>query len=450
VFRTLEQQEIAEGVSYAGQKAYLRSSQNGPASKWIGSSIAAHTEEFFKSEHFAAALRLRLLAPPLDERGRPLEECKGCGTSLEGRFSHPQSCGACNAKGYGTRHVHLREETATMLRNAFASNGDAPWGFGGVVLQRPITVKTELKVRVQPPIGWTQGDPLRPHQLEPRMDIVIQGREEDTMVLIDVAVVDVGCATYLQAGAAGRADAAAEAREKDKRSDFRRTFNGISDDQFVPFVVEATGRLGPSAKSFLDTVVGEQTGQGPLRKHYEEIYSLLCARNAGRMAIYAAGGRPPRQQSTVAAQGLAETAETAVAAQGSAAAQAGVGEARGPERATGDRESRETEAEDGGEGRESSQREEEKAARERESVEAEGVEGRSKGAEGAASEERESRETEGREEVRARVGEGADRERNRAREVEEREDRDTEVEGVGNESGGGGSSSSHNLNPALC
>jgi hypothetical protein len=89
-------------------------------------------------------------------------------------------------------------------------------------------------------------------------------------------------------------DAAARSREADKRSRFERALQratsvveeGCTQENFVPFVFEASGRLGPSARHFLDSL--NHVNPDDVRRFTEQA-AIICARDLGRAILQSRG-----------------------------------------------------------------------------------------------------------------------------------------------------------------
>jgi len=72
--------------------------------------------------------------------------------------------------------------------------------------------------------------------------------------IVDIAIVDPSAPSYIcMVNSHQVSDAAARERERVKITDFNAA--SIDGVQFVPFVVEATGRLGPAAMDFLKLII---------------------------------------------------------------------------------------------------------------------------------------------------------------------------------------------------
>jgi hypothetical protein len=104
--------------------------------------------------------------------------------------------------------------------------------------------------------------------------------------VIDVMVMDMGSPEYLRGASATNPactqDAAAVAGEKKKMRTYRGVVHParIPDADIVPFVLEATGRLGPQALTFLRRITGGRTA---LRTRFNRQVSRICAIYSGRM-----------------------------------------------------------------------------------------------------------------------------------------------------------------------
>ena len=101
-----------------------------------------------------------------------------------------------------------------------------------------------------------------------------------TRYIIDVTIVDPGCQKSLTSLSHVNQDAAAKRKELTKKAHYRRVVTParLQEGSIVPFVVEASGRLGPLAMSFLFTICGTQT---LLRSKFLNEVNLTCARMNG-------------------------------------------------------------------------------------------------------------------------------------------------------------------------
>lgn len=282
---TLAQME-EEGERTKPKLAYFISAQDPNAGKFIGCAHGIGHPDAISNEAYKAALRVRMLAPPRDKAGRVATQCYGCNKRVlvdregisrpvfEHNWAHFAACINGTTGPFSSRHKGIVELVATLVESAAKARGTA------VVLQRE---KSSL-LPFAP--GQVEGLPEGPYLpgYSPRMDLHVQW-ESGKQRFIDVAVADPGCSSYLAAGSSARAEAAAEAREKDKRCSFKKDFRGVPEDEFVPFVLEATGRVGPAAMKFLYSI---GASNDMLRRFFERV-SLMCAKNLGRLALHSQG-----------------------------------------------------------------------------------------------------------------------------------------------------------------
>jgi Reverse transcriptase (RNA-dependent DNA polymerase) len=145
-------------------------------------------------------------------------------------FGHPGLCGECSGV-MDTRHNLVKEATAALLKDMLPAD----------------TITLEEKVGVNPSNG---------HDVI--ADIIVKDAQGIVRYAIDVAVVMPSAKDYLQptVGAYKLKDAAAVQEERRKRRTYR---NFIPAPKIIPFVLESTGRFGPSAKAFLKQICGENT-----------------------------------------------------------------------------------------------------------------------------------------------------------------------------------------------
>ena len=102
--------------------------------------------------------------------------------------------------------------------------------------------------------------------------------------LIDVVIADPAALEYQKAPTFSHVtrDGAASKCERNKRRHYSRVNipAPLLDRSIIPFAIEATGRLGPSALLFLHSLCGTQTFS---RSTFLKDINLICARTAGRM-----------------------------------------------------------------------------------------------------------------------------------------------------------------------
>jgi hypothetical protein len=207
--------------------AWLRSCSTPGSARcftWRGGGSQRFT---FTREQFQDTLRNRLLLPIIDTGNPHANFTCQCGqlVSFTSQPTHAIDC-TRNAPLLTRRH----DEVARLL---------------GEFVKRCCPMAT---IEVEPSVFSITG---------PRVSLKADLRIRMNAILkvIDVAVVDPGCSTALAKGSANFPDRAARMRQEQKINQYAQVVPHIvNSDVFVAFVVEATGRLGPSAKAFVDKI----------------------------------------------------------------------------------------------------------------------------------------------------------------------------------------------------
>ena len=177
-------------------------------------------------DEFRSSLTLRLLLPCCWAPPGAYTRCTACADTLYGDQTqdsrlHALTC--IRSQGKRTlRHDHLRDVLATTLKRLYGAHA--------------VQLETVL------------GQGLR----RPDIVLTVQGQ----VTLIDVAVATPCSAQYLSRQSDRVALAAATVFEAKKRRAYVATLQALQlqQDALVPFVLEATGRLGQAATSFLERV----------------------------------------------------------------------------------------------------------------------------------------------------------------------------------------------------
>ena len=177
-------------------------------------------------DEYRSSLTLRLLLPCCWAPPGAYTRCTVCTDTLYGDQTqdsrlHALTC--IRSQGKRTvRHDHLRDVLATSLKRLYGAHAVQLESVLGVGLRRPDIVLT------------------------------VQGR----VTLIDVAVATPCSAQYVRRQSDRVALVAASMFEDKKRRTYEATIQTLQlqQDALVPFVLEATGRLGQAATSFLERV----------------------------------------------------------------------------------------------------------------------------------------------------------------------------------------------------
>ena len=205
-------------------------------------------------EEYVECLRLRLLVDPFPAPG--LMACPHC---TDVRFAdaplHPLECERLSPARLW-RHNRVRDFLFAALMQCYST----------------------ADLRSEHMMTGTEGRRLKG-------DIVMRNGPE--LTVFDVAVVDPAAPSYLAKGSDKKEDVAAGQREMDKRAGWQ-AIGGVEGAHFIPFVVEATGRLGPSALKFFNEKLISADGS-----HIAKLFLLklnfTIARWNARMVLQARG-----------------------------------------------------------------------------------------------------------------------------------------------------------------
>jgi len=211
---------LHHSLQEAGRKrhaAWLLSGSSYGTAKWLNWRGGLHGRYRFGRGEFLEALRLRLLVDPFPNPGTRI--CSHCArVRFVDNPTHALDCAKLtNARVW--RHNAVRDHLQIALQKVFP----------------------EARFRVEHTIaGDTPGKTVRTDihmSLGPRT------------VVFDVAVVDPAAPSYLAQSSFKEPNVAAKQREDAKRAHWA-AIGGVTGVEFIPFVVEATGRMGPSALTY--------------------------------------------------------------------------------------------------------------------------------------------------------------------------------------------------------
>lgn len=217
--RNMQQTLLAELLE-EGQRAaasWLLSGSTPSAGRWLHARGGAFRQHELSSQEFIDVLRLRLLLPPREDVMILNQYCT-CHThvNLAERPFHFLACDLNRALTVA-RHNAVRDCLVKLVKQCHP---------GAVVGTETELPGGALKMDIQYTVG---------HEAK----------------FIDVMVVHPGAHTYLERGSALVEDVANKAGEQVKRTKYSVVPHLQEHGNFVPFVVEATGRLGPSAMTWL-------------------------------------------------------------------------------------------------------------------------------------------------------------------------------------------------------
>ena len=256
--------------------AWLVSSSSIGTGKWLNWRGGFEGRLRFSKDEFVEALRLRLLVDPFPNPGDKV--CPLCGLV---RFAesplHVLDC-AVLRPSQKSRHDIVGIHLANALKKCFPE----------AQVRREHTVScNEAETTLQADIHMERG---------PRVFI------------FDVAVVDPAAPSYLSHDSYKEENVAAKQREAAKRAEWTAR-GGVNNAEFIPFVVEASGRMGPSALSyFMNKLV---SAEGPyIAKSFLMNMNFSIARANARMILECRRGHrlarpaPPAPQAAARSGGL--------------------------------------------------------------------------------------------------------------------------------------------------
>ena len=215
-------------------------------------------EGYFGAAEFRCAGRNTLGFGPLDATPGERRKCQ-CGYEyalLEEPF-HGISC--ANTKGYRTkRHNEIRDLLYRLVKR-----------------RHPALTPQQLQVEAE--VGQHEGG-----ERGVRADITWVHEAEK--LIIDIMCIDPGCQTYVKFPVLSfqSNERAAVWAENIKRTHYSKVIipARLSAHSVIPFVVEASGRLGPAALAFLNRVCGTQSF---MKSTFLREISMITARYMGRM-----------------------------------------------------------------------------------------------------------------------------------------------------------------------
>ncbi len=224
-------------------QSWFRSCKFKGSGRWLAgmSSNLFGEYQFTQNDQYTAALRLRLLCEPAGGFQSP---CRLCGLSSR--------TGGTRGPGIAAEETKEEEEDSDIILHGLdCAQAQFFW-------YRRHNAIRDLLFSFLKSIGYKpmkEGEAQIDEDLRP--DIVYDPGGANRTVLIDVAIVNPSSRSYRRLAPHDKDDAAAIQREKDKERHYQR----LTGYKVVPFVVEATGRLGPKARDFLDGICDRQDGQ---------------------------------------------------------------------------------------------------------------------------------------------------------------------------------------------
>jgi hypothetical protein len=210
------------------EAAWFVSSQYKNSGRWLAGRNNIFYGKFgLLGDDFLEALRLRLLLPPILDDDLELNPRKcSCGHICSAtRPFHLLDCVYSKAFITG-RHNKIRDLLFQFVKDCLPE---------GSVIQKeiPFQVTTTTMITAD-----------------------IQYETDNNINYIDVSVANPASQSYLNLGSATTADVASKHREQSKTRHYEVLGNAVQTGRFIPFALEATGRLGPAAVRFIERMAG--------------------------------------------------------------------------------------------------------------------------------------------------------------------------------------------------
>jgi uncharacterized C2H2 Zn-finger protein len=193
------------------------------------------------NQQMVDALRMRLLLPPSNSM---LDSACVCDRTIAANEDYHFL--SCNKNAWFTKQRH---DMVTKLLKEFIHG-----------------VLPQAKLTLEPVYTCSHGDDIQGD---------LQVQDEHHFHAIDVSIVNPARASLQLASGIPRPDHAAQRAETAKRSNYATVTTPGVVSGFVPFVVEATGRLGPEARSFVANV---SRGNTAARTYFLNCMSACIAR----------------------------------------------------------------------------------------------------------------------------------------------------------------------------
>jgi hypothetical protein len=248
--------ELLAAGQYSKAAWFLSAATSSTA--YLLSTAGMEYEQYFGVAEFRCAGRNTLGFGPLDATPGERRTCH-CGYEyalLEEPF-HGMSC--ANTKGYRTkRHNEIRDLLFKLVKK-----------------RHPAVTPQQLQVEAN--VGQYAGG-----ERGVRADITWVHEAEK--LIIDIMVIDPGCQTYVKPPVLSfqSNERAAVWAENIKRNHYSKVVipAKLNAHSVIPFVVEASGRLGPAALAFVNRVCGTQSF---IKSTFLREISMITARSTGRM-----------------------------------------------------------------------------------------------------------------------------------------------------------------------
>ena len=228
-----EDDEEGDRSDYSAKAAWFRSSQFSGSGRWL-SDFKSSKHELLDADEFLVAFRQRLLLGPFGDLPA---------------HTQPTQCTCGHIISPDEPHHFL---DCDMEKPFFLSRHNAAERAVKDFLHK--NVKELLLIQDQPPMHNLDGTPMGLFA----GDLEVTGTTSGHNVL-DITIVNPSAPTYrrLRPGSNHQADVANINKEISKRTKYTQTIE-VLHGKFVPFSMEATGRLGPAAIAYIRKLIPEE------------------------------------------------------------------------------------------------------------------------------------------------------------------------------------------------
>jgi hypothetical protein len=249
VAHTLHSQLREENLE--AEAAWFISSQFKTSGRWLsGKSNIFFGKYGLLGKDFEEAIRLRLLLPPIvDDLEINPRKCT-CGhiCSISKPF-HLLDC--AGSRFYvNERHNKIRDLLQEFIKSCLPD---------GSVIEKEVSFQVTTATVITADLQY---------------------EIDNNLHYIDVTVANPASQSYLDKGSAGTPDVASKWKEQAKIRRYSVLGNAVQTGRFIPFAVEATGRLGPAAAQFLQRMAGHRHD---LRNRFIDQMNVIIAHHNGQL-----------------------------------------------------------------------------------------------------------------------------------------------------------------------
>jgi hypothetical protein len=233
------------------EAAWFLSSQFKTSGRWLsGKSNIFFGKYGLLGKDFEEAIRLRLLLPPIiDDLEINPRKCS-CGQICT--ISKPFHLLDCPGSRFyvNERHDRIRDLLQEFLKSCLPE---------GSAVEREVSFQVSTAAVITADL---------------------QFELDNNLHYIDVTVANPAAQSYLDKGSAATADVASKFKEQAKVRRYSVLGNAVQTGRFIPFAVEATGRLGPAAAQFLQRMAGPRHD---LRNRFIDQMNVIIAHHNGQL-----------------------------------------------------------------------------------------------------------------------------------------------------------------------